>query len=88
MGNVAIVTGLTAGLPAELVEELGIHVVPVPMGQDGQIFLDGVDIAPTEAYRQLRSGGKEFTTSAPSIPGFLEVYQAAAQGLLACSLSP
>jgi DegV family protein with EDD domain len=80
MGNVAIVTDSTAGLPAELVEELGIHVVPVPLIQDGQIFLDGVDITPTEVYRQLRSGGKEFTTSAPSIPEFLEVYEAAAQG--------
>ena len=82
MRNVAIVTDSTAGLPAELVQELGIHVVPIPLIQDGQTFLDGVDITPTEVYRRLRAGETGFSTSAPSVPEFLRVYEAAAQGAL------
>jgi DegV family protein with EDD domain len=89
--KVAIVTDSTAGLPAELVKELGIHVVPVLLIQDGQIFRDGVDITPTEVYRRLRAGEAAFTSAAPSVPEFLEVYQAAAQGVsgvLSIHMSP
>ena len=81
MRKVAIVTDSTAGLPAELVEELGIHVVPVLLIQEGQTFRDGVDITPTEVYRRLRSGEAAFTSAAPSVPEFLDVYQTAAQGV-------
>jgi DegV family protein with EDD domain len=78
--NVAIVTDSTAGLPAELVEELGIHVVPVLLIQGGQTYRDGVDITTTEVYRRLRAGQAAFTSAAPSVPEFLSVYQAAGQG--------
>jgi DegV family protein with EDD domain len=89
--NVAIVTDSTAGLPAELVEELGIHVVPVFLIQGGRAFLDGVDITATEVYRRLRAGQEAFTSAAPSIPEFLKVYRAAAQGasgVLSIHMSP
>jgi DegV family protein with EDD domain len=91
MRNVAIVTDSTAGLPAELVEELRIHIVPIPLVRDGQTYLDGVDITPTEVYRRLRAGDRGFSTSAPSVPEFLRVYQAAAQGasgVLSIHMSP
>jgi DegV family protein with EDD domain len=91
VSKVAIVTDSTAGLPAELVEELGIHVVPVPIIQDGQTFLDGVDITPTDVYRSLRAGEAEFTTSAPSVAEFLSVYRVAGQmasGMLSVHMSP
>jgi DegV family protein with EDD domain len=91
MKRVAVVTDSTAGLPAELVEELGIHVVPIPLIRDGQTFLDGVDITPGEVYRRLRGGETGFSSSAPSDPEFLEVYQAAAQGasgVLSIHMSP
>jgi DegV family protein with EDD domain len=89
--KVAIVTDSTVGLPAELVGELGIHVVPVLLIQDGQIFRDGVDITPTEVYRRLRAGEAAFTSAAPPIPEFRKVYQAAAQGasgVLSIHMSP
>jgi DegV family protein with EDD domain len=89
--NVAIVTDSSAGLPAELVEELRIHVVPVLLVQSGQTYRDGVDITTTEVYRRLRAGQPAFTSAAPSIPEFLEVYQASAQGasgVLSIHMSP
>jgi DegV family protein with EDD domain len=89
--NVAIVTDSTAGLPAELVKELGILVVPVVLIQDGRTYLDGVEITATEVYQRLRAGQAAFTSAAPSVPEFLRVYQAAAQrasGVLSIHMSP
>jgi DegV family protein with EDD domain len=89
--RVAIVTDSTVGLPAELVEELKIHVVPVLLIQDGQVFRDGVDITPTEVYRRLRAGEAAFTSAAPPIPEFQRVYRAAARGasgVLSIHMSP
>jgi DegV family protein with EDD domain len=89
--NVTIVTDSTAGLPAEMVEELGIHVVPVLLIQSGRTYRDGVDITPTEVYRRLRAGQAAFTSAAPSVPEFLGVYQAAAKGasgVLSIHMSP
>ena len=91
MKNVAIVTDSTAGLPAELVKELGILVVPVVLIQDGRTYLDGVEITATEVYQRLRAGQAAFTSAAPSVPEFLRVYQAAAQrasGVLSIHMSP
>jgi len=91
MKKAAIVTDSTAGLPAELIAELGIRVVPIPLIQEGQTFLDGVDITPTEVYRRLRAGDAGFSTSAPSVPEFLRYYQAAAReasGVLSIHMSP
>ena len=91
MKNIAIVTDSTTGLPARLVEELGIHVVPVLLIQGGQTFRDGVDITPTEVYRRLRAGQAAFTSAAPTVPEFLSVYHAAgegARGVLSIHMSP
>ncbi len=79
MRQVAIVTDSTATLPKDLVEELGIHVVPVLLVFDGETFRDGVDISPDEVYQRLRSGAAIPTSTAPSVGDFLRVYAAAGQ---------
>jgi DegV family protein with EDD domain len=80
LSRVAIVTDSTTGLPARLIEELGIHIVPVLLIQGRQTFRDGVDISPSEVYRRLRAGEEVFTSAAPTISDFLDVYRAAAEG--------
>ena len=80
MKKVAIVTDSTTGLPAKLIKKLGIHIVPVLLIQAGQTFRDGVDISPSEVYRRLRAGEEAFTSAAPTVSDFLQVYRAAAQG--------
>jgi DegV family protein with EDD domain len=89
--HVAIVTDSTSGLPAELIEELEIHVVPELLIQGGQIFRDGVDISSAEVYRRMRAGEASFTSAAPSVPEFVQVYQDAAQqapAVLSIHMSP
>ncbi len=70
--QVAVVTDSSACLPADLVEQLQITVVPHTVIVDGAVLRDGVDIDAAEFYRLLRQGAKEVTTSAPSPKSFEE----------------
>jgi DegV family protein with EDD domain len=91
VGRITVVTDSTAGLPGELVRELDIRVVPELLIQGGQVYRDGVDIMPAEVYRRLRAGQDLFTSAAPSVPEFLQFYQAAARqssGILSIHMSP
>lgn len=72
--RVAVVTDSAACVPAHLVEEYGIHVVPFELVWDGQSYRDGVDIAPAEVYRRLREGKSWPTTSQPSLGDFATLY--------------
>jgi len=78
MNQVLVVTDSSATIPANLVQELGIQVVPIVLHMDGHTYRDGVDITPGEVYRWLRTADHLPTTAAPSIGDFLRVYAAAA----------
>lgn len=72
--RIAVVTDSAACVPAHLVEEYGIHVVPFELVWDGQSYRDGVDIVPAEVYRRLREGKSWPTTSQPSLGDFATLY--------------
>jgi DegV family protein with EDD domain len=76
---VQVVTESTADIPAEMVAELGIHVVPsyVVFGQ--QTFRDGVDLSREQFYEKLAETHVIPTTATPP-PGFYEeVYRQLAE---------
>jgi DegV family protein with EDD domain len=77
MRGVAVVTDSSANIPDHLARELGIHIVPLSLTFDRQVFRDGVDITPAEVYRLQRTEKSIPTTSAPSIGDFLRIYAAA-----------
>ena len=70
---VRIVTDSTSDLPAELVTEFGIEVVPVIVRFGQDTFRDGVDITQDEVYRRL-ADGEPATTSQPAPADFTAVY--------------
>jgi DegV family protein with EDD domain len=76
MQKVRVIADTVAGLPSELIEQYDIKVVPVGnIIYDGQWYLDGVSISPSEAYDLLRKDPDKFRTSAIS-PGYLlDVYR-------------
>lgn len=91
MSKVVVVTDSSATVPADLVQELGIRVVPVLLNMNGQTFRDGLDITPGEVYRRLRASKRLPTTAAPSVGDFLRVYAAVAQevsGIVSIHLPP
>ncbi len=79
MKKVVIVTDSAATVPKDLAQELNIHVVPVLLNFGSQSLRDGVDITPTEVYRQLRANKRIPTSSAPSVGDFVWVYASVAQ---------
>jgi DegV family protein with EDD domain len=74
---VALVTDSTAYLPADLVTDLGVAVVPLHVVVGGQEFSEGVDITPTQVAAALRSF-TPVTTSRPAPAAFLSAYETAA----------
>lgn len=73
--KVAIVTDSTSYVPAELVKQYQLTVVPQILNWEGKSYLDGVEISNEEFYTRLASA-KELPTSAQPSPGqFLEAFE-------------
>jgi DegV family protein with EDD domain len=74
MARIAVVTDSAACIPAHLVEEYEIQVVPFELVWEGRSYRDGVDITPTEVYRRLREANSWPTTSQPALGDFAALY--------------
>ncbi len=75
MAHVKIVTDSTADIPASLVNDLGITVVPLKVHFGEETYLDGVSIQPDMFYDKLRQAERLPTTSQPSPIDFVNTYQ-------------
>lgn len=78
MPGVRIVTDSTCDLPAELVREYNITVVPLFVHVGNETYLDRVDISPEEFHRRLANwspGSGLLTTSHPPAEVFEDVYK-------------
>lgn len=73
--TLGIVTDSTCDLPAYLIQEHGIEVVPCILIMDGKEYADGEGLTREEFYRLLPAFKKLPTTSAPSIGEFARRYQ-------------
>jgi DegV family protein with EDD domain len=75
--KIGIVTDSTSDLPAHLVEQLVIHVVPAILVLDGKEYKDGIGITREEFYNRLPSlsASQAPTTAAPSIGDFAALYE-------------
>lgn len=80
MSNIAIITDSSAFLPDDVVQQLGIHVIPLRVMWGEETFLDNVEIKPDEFYRRLRELPIHPTTTQPNPEDFLALYQKAAPG--------
>lgn len=73
--KIGIVTDSTADIPAWLVEEHQIQVVPVILVLDGKEYVDGITITREEFYNRLPALRNSPTTAAPSIGDFAASYE-------------
>jgi DegV family protein with EDD domain len=73
--KLGIVTDSTSDLPAYLVQEHGIEVVPYILIIDGRQYEDGGGLSRAEFYARLPRAKGTPTTAAPSIGQFQERYQ-------------
>ena len=71
---VRVVTDSTADLPAEIVDELGITVIPLQVIFGSETFRDGVDLTAEEFFERLPQEKELPTTSQPSAGEFQQAY--------------
>jgi DegV family protein with EDD domain len=77
--TVKIITDSSAGLPAPIVKELDITVVPVPVCFGKDIYLDGIDMTTEQFYQRLVENKNHPTTSVPTPPTFAQTYDEVAK---------
>ena len=73
--KLGIVTDSTSDIPAYLVEEHSIHVVPTILVLEGKEYADGIGITREEFYKRLPALRTPPTTAAPSIGDFTTPYE-------------
>jgi DegV family protein with EDD domain len=71
---VKIVTDSVADIPAGIVAELGISVIPVMLHFGEETFRDGIDINTDQFFQKLVSSKVMPTTSVPSMDMFARTY--------------
>lgn len=74
MARVAVVTDATADLPAALVEQRGLRVVPLSVAFGGESLLTGIELTDVELYHRMATNPALPTTSQPAPAWFEEVY--------------
>jgi DegV family protein with EDD domain len=74
-----VVTDSVADLPTEVVEELGITVVPLSIRFGEKVYRDGVDLTADQFYDKLQSSKVFPSTSVPSPQAFAQVYDRLAE---------
>lgn len=72
---VKIVTDSTADIPPELVERLGITIVPTYIIFDGQAYRDGIDLTKEQFYAMLAASKGVPSTAAASIGTYEDIYR-------------
>jgi DegV family protein with EDD domain len=80
MANIAVVTDSSAYLPADVIKEYGIHVVPLNVQFNGSIYKDLVDITVEQFFQKLATAPELPSTSQPSAGEFAEAFEKAAKG--------
>jgi DegV family protein with EDD domain len=71
---IKIVTDSSAYLPADLVQQHDIHVIPLRVLFGEQVYRDEIDLSHQEFYRMLTEAETLPTTSQPSAGEFFDLY--------------
>jgi DegV family protein with EDD domain len=78
---IGIITDSTCDIPAALLKQYGISVVPTVVIWGDRQYRDRVDLQPEEFYERLAVDPERPTSSTPSLPDFQDAYRRAiAQG--------
>ncbi len=73
--NTRIVTDSACDLPAEVVSQYGITVIPLSINVGETTYMDGVNITRAEFYTRLPGFNPHPKTSAPGPDSFTQTYQ-------------
>lgn len=71
--QVCILTDTNSGITQKQAEKLGVHLVPMPILIDGEIFFEDVTLSQKEFFDRL-SAGADVSTSQPAIGKLMELW--------------
>jgi DegV family protein with EDD domain len=74
MAKTVIITDSTANIPSAIVQQLGIHVVPLTVLWGKDVYRDQVDITSAQLYARLRTAKEMPSTSQVSPEEFQRVF--------------
>jgi DegV family protein with EDD domain len=74
-----IITDSTCDLPADVISEYGIRVIPLHIHVGDDDYLDGIDITRDQFYAKLPTFREQPTTAVPSLQKFRAMYDALAE---------
>jgi DegV family protein with EDD domain len=77
--NIAVITDSTSDLPANIVSDLGVTVVPLYVNFKGALHKDGVEIKTRDILIGVKEGAAMPSTSQPTPADFQKAYEAALQ---------
>ena len=77
---IRVVTDSVSDIPADIVEELGITVVPAYVRFGNEVYKDGVELTTDQFFDRLMNGPEFPATSQPSVGDFSETYASVAEG--------
>jgi len=76
---VKIITDSVADLPPQVVQDLGITIVPLNVRFGEEVFRDGIDLTAEQFYERLRHSQILPVTSVPSPGAFAKAYEKLAE---------
>jgi len=76
--RVAVITDSIACIPRDLREQYHIGIIPLNFYVNGNVYRDGIDVTPSEAYELFLKDPETFKTSGPSPGACLDAYRQAA----------
>lgn len=75
LARIAVVTDSTCDIPDDLVQKLGIKVIPNIIAWDNQSYIDGAGLTREEFYKRLSTSKTSPTTATASIGEYESAYQ-------------
>jgi DegV family protein with EDD domain len=77
--TVRIITDSSASIPADVVEELGITIIPSLIHFGDEVYRDGIDLTTEQFYERLTTDKNHPTTSVPTPQSFVDAYEKLAE---------
>lgn len=78
--TLGLVVDSSCDLSDDLIDRLGVILVPVQVMDETRTYLDRIEIGPEEIYGRMRRDGTMFRTSQPAPAAFLEAFRDARGG--------
>ncbi len=73
--TVKIITDSSASIPADVVEELGLTIIPSLIHFGDEVYRDGIDLTTEQFYERLTTDKNHPTTSVPTPQSFVDAYE-------------